>query len=282
MQQFYVTEFSCESLELYPILLPWMLGFFFPFCFYFEITGTIQPTKAVITQQEPGTGTMQPPVRQWGNKGNLFLSLPVLLKRGSAWMNLPGSHQQFLIPSEQSSISVSSGLVDPQLVVAAEEAQHANVLANLKPLCCRIKHDKTTVKREAIIPNERRRIAEIGLSGRDKRGRRSRHDNTRYSVHILPHPQWAHTYHHEKGKRQHFQVSRPSRKNTHKRIQNKLAAGKTSAPWGWRNLTYKRHRPCDRKANALNIKTVISYWINVLLPRVHQWVEEQKHWFRME
>lgn len=97
-------------------------------------------------------------------------------------MNLPGSHQQFLIPSEQSSISASSGLVDPQLVVAAEEAQHANVLANLKPLCCRIKHDKTTVKREAIIPNERRRIAEIGLSGRDKRGGRSRHNNTRYST----------------------------------------------------------------------------------------------------
>lgn len=86
---------------------------------------------------------------------------------------------------------------------------------------------------------------------------------------ILPHPQWAHTYHYKREKRQHFQVSRPSRKNTHKRIQNKLAAGKTSAPWGWRNLTYKRRRPCNRKANALNTKAVISYWISVLLPKVH-------------
>lgn len=80
------------------------------------------------------------------------------------------SHQPLGIFSEQSLISASRGVVAPPHLVAAEPAQHANVLTNLKSLCSRIKHDKTMAKREAIIPNERGWTAGIGLSGRDKRG----------------------------------------------------------------------------------------------------------------
>lgn len=67
-------ELNCKTLELYsPHRLP---SVFFFFCFYVEITGTTQPSKAVITQQEPGTSTMQPPARQQENEGNLSLPPP--------------------------------------------------------------------------------------------------------------------------------------------------------------------------------------------------------------
>lgn len=78
--------FNCKSLEFYPptFLLSPLFFFFFLFCFYFEITGTTQPSKTVITQQEPGTRTIQPPARQRENEGNLSLPPPMLLKRGPA------------------------------------------------------------------------------------------------------------------------------------------------------------------------------------------------------
>lgn len=69
-------------------------------------------------------------------------------------MSFTRAINHFLFFPEQSSISESSGAVALQHVVAAGWAQHANILAHLKSLCSRVKHDKTMAKREAIIPNE--------------------------------------------------------------------------------------------------------------------------------
>lgn len=49
-------------------------------------------------------------------------------------------------------------------------------LANLKPSCGRIKHDRTMAGGEAIIPEGNRWVAEIGLSGRDNREREKRNN----------------------------------------------------------------------------------------------------------